>query len=312
MKNCILCESEKIKIYEVVEFEMLMKIYKDSLNIDISKEIEGQREIKVYQCENCKLKFFDPKLAGGATFYEELQLKRKVYYSPDRREFSVAAQFIKKNESVLEIGSGSGSFAQKIEVDRYVGLEYNDEAITKASKNGISLIKQSIEDYAKFNYAKFDIVCSFHVLEHVKNPRKFLEASISKLSSKGKLIIVVPCDDSVFTSNHNHLLNLPPHHITRWKISSLKKIANLFDLRIIDFKVISISEEINKKEYVKAIILKKTLNILYPRNKILIDSGKLTSIKRWTDFIVQKMRLYKLYKQSNLVGENVMFVFEKI
>ena len=311
MQNCILCESEKIRVYQIVKFELLRKIYRDSLDIDISNEVNEESEVKVYRCENCTLDFFDPKFAGGSSFYEELQIKRKVYYSPDRREFSFASQFIKEYESVLEIGSGSGFFAQKIPKNNYVGLEFNNEAIRRASENGITLIKESIENYAKLNKDKFDVVCSFHVLEHVQNPADFLKASISKLNSNGKLIIVVPCNDSVFTSDHNHVLNLPPHHITRWKISCLNNMEYLFDLKLIDFKIISISETINKKNYVKAVFLKKILNILYPRNKIVIDTVRLKRIKRFTDFIVLKLRLYKMYRQSDLIGENVMFVFEK-
>ncbi|MBJ2126431.1 bifunctional 2-polyprenyl-6-hydroxyphenol methylase/3-demethylubiquinol 3-O-methyltransferase UbiG [Flavobacterium sp. IB48] len=311
MKNCILCESKKISIYQNVNFKLLKKIYENSLNIDISKGLESDADIKFYHCENCSLDFFEPKFAGNAFFYEELQLKRKVYYSPDRKEFESASEFIKENESVLEIGSGSGFFAQKIKNNNYVGLEFNDEAIKKAREKGIELIKQNIEDYAKSTTKKFDVVCSFHVLEHVKNPREFLEACMSKLNSKGKLIIAVPCNDSALTSNHNHILNLPPHHITRWKISSLTKLIDLFDLKLIDYKVIPISENITTSQYLKAVMLKKVVNIIYPQNKIVIDPDRLNKVKKWTDFIVSKLRLHKKYNQKKIIGENVIFVFEK-
>lgn len=311
MKNCILCESEKISIYENVSFELLKKIYKNSLDIDISKGLEHDADIKFYHCENCSLDFFEPKFAGDGSFYEELQRKRKVYYSPDRKEFESASEFIQENESVLEVGSGSGFFVQKIKTNNYVGLEFNDEAIKKASEKGIKLIKQNIEKYAENTQEKFDVVCSFHVLEHVQNPREFLKASISKLNPKGKLIIAVPCNDSALTSNHNHVLNLPPHHITRWKISSLIRLVDLFDLKLIDYKVIPISEDISKRQYLKYVMLKKVANILYPKNKIVIDPQKLNRVKKWTDFIVSKLRLHKMYNQKKIVGENVMFIFEK-
>lgn len=311
MKNCILCKSEKIKVRQKIDFELLKKIYIDDLGIDISKEIKDKKEVKLYHCRDCKLDFFDPKLAGQERFYEELQLKRNVYYSSDRREFDEAAKFIEKDNSVLEIGSGSGFFAQKINVDNYVGLEFNDEAINKAAENGIKLIKKSIEDYAEQDEEKFDIVCSFHVLEHVQNPREFLKSSIKKMNDRGKLIIAVPCNDSVLTSNHNHTLNLPPHHITRWTLNSLYNITNLFDLKLVDCNVISISKIINEKLYVESLFLKNTINILYPKNKVVIEPQKIYKVKRWTNYFLRKVRLYKMFNQKNFVGENVMFVFEK-
>ncbi|MGE8339830.1 MAG: class I SAM-dependent methyltransferase [Flavobacterium sp.] len=311
MKSCILCKSERIKVYQEIEFELLKKIYLDTFNIDISKEIEVQDKVKLYQCKNCKLDFFNPKLAGKGSFYEELQLKRDVYYSPDRIEFDEAAKFIDKGQSVLEIGSGSGFFAQKINIDNYVGLEFNDEAIKKAAENGIKLIKKSIEDYAEEDQEKFDVVCSFHVLEHVQDPQEFLKSSIKKLNDGGKLIIAVPCNDSVLTSNHNHILNLPPHHITRWTLNSLHKLTDLFDLKLVDYKVISISKVINKKLYFEALLLKNVLNVLYPKNRVVIDPKKIYKVERWTNFFLRKVKPYKMFDQKKLIGENVMFVFEK-
>jgi SAM-dependent methyltransferase len=311
MKNCILCKSEKIEVYQIIEFNLLKQVYLQALNIDISSEIKDEDSILVYKCNVCDLEFFDPKNAGSASFYEELQIKRNIYYSPDRKEFKVASDYIKENDSVLEVGSGSGFFAEKIKSKNYVGLEFNDHAIQKAKEIGISLIKESIEDYAKNNQSDYDIVCSFHVLEHVKNPNEFISASLQKLKANGKLIIAVPCDNSVLTSNHNHVLNLPPHHITRWKISTLNKLESIFNLRIVDFRIISISEKINHKNYSRNRFNQKMLNILYPNNKFVISPSKLTKFNRWFGFIFNKFHLHSLYKREEVIGENVLFVFQK-
>lgn len=311
MKNCILCKSENVAIYQNIKFELLQELYLENLNIDISEEIKNKDSIFVYKCKNCQLEFFDPENAGSASFYEELQLKRNIYYSPDRKEFDVASKFINQNDSVLEVGSGSGFFAQKIKTKNYVGLEFNDEAIKKAKEIGISLKKESIEEYAKNNDNEYDIVCSFHVLEHVKDPHEFIAASLKKLKSNGKLIIAVPCDNSVLTSNHNHVLNLPPHHITRWKISTLKKLESIFNLKVIDYKVISITEKINLHNYTKELFNQKVVNTLYPNYKFVIAPSKLNKIKRYTGFLFNRLNIHKFYKDKEIVGENVIFVFQK-
>lgn len=311
MKNCILCNSEKIEVYQTIDFNLLKQVYLQALNIDISNEIRDKDSIYVYKCNVCGLEFFDPTNAGSASFYEELQVKRSIYYSPDRKEFNVASDHIKENDSVLEVGSGSGFFTQKIKSKNYVGLEFNDEAIKKANEIGVRLIKQSIEEYAKDNETKYDIVCSFHVLEHVENPNEFISASLQKLKPEGKLIIAVPCDNSVLTSNHNHVLNLPPHHISRWKIRTLNKLESIFNLQIVDYKIISSTDKINHKNYSRNLFNQKILNILYPNNKFVISPTKLIKINRWVGFLFNKLHLHSLYKNKEVIGENVLFVFRK-
>lgn len=311
MKKCILCNSAKVKIIQAIDSEQIYNLYNVNFNINISAEISNFNKINCYKCENCKLIFFNPDLAGSPEFYEDLQLKRKVYYSPDRAEFNYALKFINKEDSVLEIGSGSGSFASKIKPDKYIGLEYNDQAILKAKEKGVTLIKQSIEEFSKVSQNEFDVVCSFHVLEHVKNPNEFIKASISKLKPFGKLILAVPCNNSALTSNHNHVLNLPPHHITRWNIETMQSLAELFNLNIIEYKVLSIGSEINKNNYFKSMVLNKSLAILYPNNRIVIDPKKFNKINWITSRLINKLRLYKFSNEDKFLGENMTFVFQK-
>lgn len=311
MKKCILCNSEKIKIIQAIDSDQLYNIYKANFNINISAEISNLSKINCYKCVNCKLIFFNPNLAGSPEFYEELQLKRKVYYNPDRAEFHYALKFINQKDSVLEIGAGSGFFAAKIKSNNYVGLEFNDQAIVKAGENGVKLLKQSIEDFSSQSQSEFDVVCSFHVLEHVKDPNEFIKASISKLKSKGKIILGVPCNNSELTSNHNHVLNLPPHHISRWNIETMKNIAVYFDLNILEYKILSSAVEIDKKNYFKVMMSNKILNILYPNSRIVVEQNKVNKIKSISGKIINKLKLYKLFSGKKYIGENMVFVFEK-
>lgn len=311
MKECILCKSTRIEVKERLKFETLRTIYLDALNIDIKNELEICDDLNFYHCQNCELDFFNPQLAGKASFYEELQRKRKVYYNPDRKEFDFASQFISQSDAVLEIGSGSGFFADKIKTKNYVGLEFNDEAIKQAQLRNVELLKQSIEDYAIEYPQHYDVVCTFHVLEHVQNPNEFIKASLHTLKAKGKLIIAVPCNDSVLTSNTNHVLNLPPHHISRWKIDSMKNLSLLFDLKLLQFEVLSRSTRINRKQYAKAVFLKKVIRLFHKKNQVVLDADKLKAIKRWSDWITSKSQYHKFFSENEIIGENMVFVFEK-
>ncbi len=310
IKKCILCHSEAIVLEQLLETKHLIELYQLQFGFDISSEFSNNKTIEFVKCKNCQLRFFETAYAGSGEFYEELQLNRKVYYNPDREEFTYSKDFIAKDDCVLEIGSGSGFFAEKIESKKYIGLEYNDKAIADAKSKGIELMKSSVEDYAKNSKEQYDVVCSFHVLEHVTSPYEFIKSSVELLKEGGKMIISVPYNASHLTNNVNHVLNLPPHHVSRWDKKTLEKVANIFNLEIVASKNHFV-EKTSKKNYLKEQMLTKALNITHPKNKALIEPQKLAKIKRITDALINKLKLFKYTKEENMVGENITYVFKK-
>ena len=306
--KCILCTSNSVQHKGSLNVNQLKQLYHIKFGFDISNELYEEKQIQYYNCKQCNLLFFDPKFAGSSTFYEQLQKNRKVYYNPDRDEFEYAKSFIAKSNSVLEIGSGNGYFANKLATKDYVGLEYNDEAIENAKKNGVTLIKQSVEDFVKNQSKTYDIVCSFHVLEHVTNPFEFIKSSIDLLKPNGLLIISVPNNDSKLTNNLNHVLNMPPHHISRWNIASLKKIQELFDVQLKTYKVHFIGNKIPQKDYFLARIMSLLLG---GNNRVLINPKRYDAMYRFINKIICKTKLYKLQSKQGVVGENITVVFKK-
>ncbi|MCR9137407.1 MAG: class I SAM-dependent methyltransferase [Alphaproteobacteria bacterium] len=71
--------------------------------------------------------------------------------------------------------------------------------------------KAWLADYSNFadiTENRFDIVCLFHVLEHIINPKPFLKSCAQMLSPRGRLIIEVPSfDDPLLT-----LYDVPNYH----------------------------------------------------------------------------------------------------
>lgn len=308
MKNCIFCSGNNVRSIQKITATNLIKLYKKELGVDISSELSGNRIIEAKECDSCGLTFFDPQVVGSGSFYEKLQTIEGDYYSNDRPEFGIAMRYINPKDSVLEVGSGSAFFARKLNVKKYVGLEYNDEAILKAKEVNINLVKESIENYSLKNRDVFDVVCSFHVLEHVDNPFAFIESSIASLSKGGKLIVAVPCADSYFTKNVNHVLNMPPHHITRWKIDTLKYIALKFDVNVVDVVVEKVENRISYFELKYAFLINK---LLFRKKRVLNDSENYDLILKIIKKINRSIGLYKLERSKVYFGKNMLIVFEK-
>lgn len=231
--RCPLCHSGDIAECESIQARDLVRLYQRGMHVDISELMSPVDKIDYYNCRACDLHFFLPPIAGDGPFYETLQ-NFSWYYEETKQEFSFAATHIQSSTGVLEVGSGKGAFRTHIVDNPYIGLEFNDRAVSLGKSRGLDIRKQSIESHAVDMPEFYDVVCNFQVLEHVSDPRCFLESCIACLKPGGKLIVSVPSLSSFSRYLTNHILDLPPHHLTRWTDKALGYIADLFGLLTIE------------------------------------------------------------------------------
>jgi len=233
MIRCPLCHSGNVTECESIQVRDLERLYHRDMQVDISELISSADKIDYYNCRVCDLHFFHPPIAGDGLFYEKLQ-NFPWYYEENKQEFSFAATHIQSSTGVLEVGSGKGAFRNHIGDNPYIGLEFNDRAVSIGKSKGLDIRKESIESHAAYMPEFYDVVCNFQVLEHVSDPRSFLKSCIACLKPGGKLIVSVPSLSSFSRFLTNHILDLPPHHLTRWSDEALGNISNLFDLSTIE------------------------------------------------------------------------------
>jgi SAM-dependent methyltransferase len=308
MIQCILCKCKQLKNIQKIDINSIVDLYKKELNLDVVSEFASTQFINTFKCKNCGLVFFDPIITGSEQFYEDLQHMPSVYYSDSRPEFFEALKYIIEKDKILEIGAGNARFPEKLKAINYVGLEYNQEAIEKAKLKGVKLIKENIEEFSKNNFEQFDVVCSFHVLDHVSNPYRFIESSLRTLKKGGKFICAVPCSDSFYSSNHNHVLNILPHHITRWSSKTFKHISEEFNIEIDSLYA---SEIVNYKDYFE--IKSRTLffNFIFPNKQILLNKIFLKIFHKIFEKLNRTFRLYKFDNSEKYQGINMMIIATK-
>jgi SAM-dependent methyltransferase len=186
------------------------------------------------RCATCDLRFFFPPCPGDDAFYEQLQ-KFDWYYQSDKPEYGFAQRYISEGERVLEVGCGKGAFRSWLPASaNYTGLEFNDEAIRRAKAAGLHVLRQSIEDHAAQIDEKYDVICSFQVLEHVPDAQGFIKACVHALKPGGKLILAVPAEDSFLGLASNAPLNMPPHHALRWTDLALRNLVKREGLSLME------------------------------------------------------------------------------
>jgi len=227
-------KSENCILVQELETSTVIKLYQDQLSIAVAKYFDNIDKIIMHKCQDTGYRFFYPlNIAGDGKFYEELQ-KFPWYYQEQKWEYNKAIESIKPRHKVLEIGCGNGAFLKKNkELGAEVkGIELNEKALQEGKKQGIEIIKQTIQEHGVQNKEKYDVVCAFQVLEHIAEVKKFLEAAIQALKLGGKLIISVPNNDSIIFKNNLIALNFPPHHMGLWTLNSLLKLQNYFNLKV--------------------------------------------------------------------------------
>jgi SAM-dependent methyltransferase len=224
-EGCPACSSLHIETVEQVYTPELIEHYAVGWQLNITPYVQGVREILLKRCLDCDLRFFDPPCTGDASFYEQLQ-QSDWYYQDEKPEYGFARNYIGQDCELLEVGCGKGAFRNVLhESARYTGLEFNDEAISKARSCGLNIYKQSVQEHVASVLKRYDVVCSFQVLEHIPEPAEFVRGCRAALKPGGTLILAIPAEDSFLADSPNAVLNMPPHHVLRWSDQSLRNLS---------------------------------------------------------------------------------------
>lgn len=227
--RCPLCHSAHLRLIERIAGKKILSAYRKTYGIEAGITAD---EVQYICCEDCDLHFFSPPSDGAASLYVQLQ-EFDWYYISDKPEYTLAEKYLPPDGTVLEVGSGKAAFADVVGKDRYVGLEFNDAAIERASASGIRLLKEPIEMHAASTAGRYSAVVSFQVLEHVRDPERFIAGCVDALSMGGHLILAVPDHDGLCGMAQNNILDLPPHHVSHWNERAMKRIATQFGVELI-------------------------------------------------------------------------------
>lgn len=116
-----------------------------------------------------------------------------------------------KMGNILEVGSGLGTFSEKIFRDmgssshlmltdfstRYVqSLKTRYSSFQNVSVDRMDLNNR--EEYSKIGYGKYDSILALNVLEHVRDDVLALQELYKMLKNGGILIVLVPCHKFLF------------------------------------------------------------------------------------------------------------------
>ena len=157
-------------------------------------------------------------------------------------------------QSLLEIGAGDGLFLKTVRSHMptlHLAAMDKDQNTLQSRAQNSNENYDSLEEIIE-NRKRYDIICLFHVLEHIKNPIEFLATIKKAMPAKGILIIEVPSllDPmiSVYNCEAFSSFYFSSQHPFVYSPSSLRRLMEYADLQtsnVIPFQRYGLENHLN-------------------------------------------------------------------
>lgn len=236
--RCPICKSESQEIKNLDSKYIISKLsehFGNTITADV--EIENY---KIMRCNECSFEFANPLVEGSNSFYDWIT-SQQSYYPAFRWEYSKVLDLISKEKiriKLLDVGCGDGQFLDQIALQKngnidFFGIDPAMGSVQTCENKGYKVFCMDVEKY-KSNYkgSLFDVIVSFHCLEHIGNPKEFVGELVSLLNPTGAIYISTPYSPMDFELDWYDVLNHPPHHMGRWNLKSYNKLAEILGLEI--------------------------------------------------------------------------------
>ena len=162
---------------------------------------ESRLDDLLRRCPTCTFTWTTRVLAAPEELYDSGYFEGDGYddyYQPTARRFEsrLRLRWLRSSGPVLslvEAGSAGGFFVAAARAAGIAaeGVEISESAVAYARDQLGVPVRQGPFESAEFA-ERFDVVCAFHVLEHVSDPTEFLLAAREALSPGGRIAVEVP------------------------------------------------------------------------------------------------------------------------
>ncbi|NID11903.1 class I SAM-dependent methyltransferase [Fibrivirga algicola] len=295
-------------LVDQIPIQLVVDVYKKLVNLDVAPYFKQATTLSVYRCDETGYRFYEPAVMGDSDFYKHIGHALGGYYPDWKWENNFAAQYVGPTSSVLDIGCGNGGFLQTLQRRSgcaVMGLEFSEEAISVCQQKGLAVFDQPIETFAQEKPECFDVVCAFQVVEHIAQPKLFIEAALKTLKIGGKLVIGVPNNDPyLFEHGKYEPLNMPPHHCGLWNADSLRELTRLFAMSVVD-----IQQE--KAKSTRDLLIYPYLHTKHRIEKLIHDGNSSASLRLLDNRPAKLLLSLFNFTKNRHMGHTVVAVYEK-
>ena len=197
------------------------------------------------RCRGCGLLFNSPRIedlsllyrANYYVFHEYETSRYANDFGQVKRHLDPATAFPASPRDVLEVGSARGHLLHILRHLGYnvAGVELSPEAAAAARQRfGIDAFVGTVEHYAsRHPRPAHDVVWCNDVIEHVPDPRAFVQACADVLRPGGRLVIDTPSAASInITRGSAHWQGFCPYHVFLFNPQNLPQLCESVGLRV--------------------------------------------------------------------------------
>jgi SAM-dependent methyltransferase len=135
---------------------------------------------------------------------------------------SIWLKYLDVEDSILDVGCGSGALLALLPGKQKVGVEINPSAREYAESLGL-MVFSDLDSMPPQKYTK---IISSHALEHIPHPLILLRKLRDNLDTNGRLLFLLPLDDWRARENRNYNPGNIHRHLYNW---TPQNIGNLFE-----------------------------------------------------------------------------------
>ena len=191
----------------------------------------------------------------------------------------------------------------------FVGSSYRCRG-SRARATGRDVLCERLEDHAEKNRCAYDVVTSFQVIEHVADPMAFLVDLMNCIRPGGTVIVAAPNDDSFVGAEINGILNMPPHHVTRWPPSALQYALAHAGASEVVVHTEPLAED-HELEFFTQILLRALLNARANGVPLVRADLRFRLASRVASIIARWLARSMIATQHGVVGHNMVAVGRK-
>lgn len=207
--------------------------------------VRDDKSLQVLECANCGLVTLSSFQHVRTGHYEESRMHgegppsieswlRETEQDDHRRFEMFKAALV--NRKVLDFGCGAGGFLRKAQslASKVAGIE-PERRVREHWGDSIALFA-NIEDAVGL----YDLITSFHVIEHLPDPRAVLIELATRLEDRGRLVIEVPsAEDALLTLYDNDAFQRFTYwsqHLFLFNPETLRLLALRAGLRVVSIQ----------------------------------------------------------------------------
>lgn len=226
----------------------------------------GSSKQKFYRCSQCDIAFLYPPMteieeqkfysvefekfmetrSGGDFDWSGPETHIRSNQKQYERRLPFFSDIISPGKSVLEIGCSSGFMLLPLKQKglKLAGVEPSGGFTSFLKANNIPVYYDLNELETSSEIKQFDLVMHFFVLEHVRNPIKFLKEAFDFVKPGGYMVFEVPSRSDPLIS----IYNIPAFHRFYWSVAH-NWYFNYNSLKYVLRQVTEDYEIINEQRY---------------------------------------------------------------